>query len=224
MKTLIIRIVILAITLFYGSAKAQSINWASMKEENKHVVNANIGWDYSVSYGLGYGYQFKIWKFPTIANLEFSFPSGDKLLDDFKTELGIQTRLAEFNNFQISTKIHGVFRRFECDMVRLINFGSNISVIAGYYRTNWFIATEGGFDKAIVTHFKHSQKAEYRYPDVVGGWYQPATGGNFYYGLQAGFSFWKYDIYLKAGKVTNQDFKTTPILPYYTQVGFNWRF
>lgn len=224
MKNLIYRIAIVTIILFYGSAKAQTINWASMKEENKHIVNANLGWDYSVSYGLGYGYQFKIWKFPTMADIEFSVPSGDNILDDFKTELGLQIRLVEFNNFQLSSKIHGVFRRYECDMVRLVNFGSNMSVTAGYYRNIWFVAAEGGFDKAIVTHFKHSQRAEDRYPGVVGGWYQPATGGNFYYGLQAGFSFWKNDIYMKAGKVTNQDLKATPMLPYYVQVGFNWRF
>jgi hypothetical protein len=224
MKTLIIRTVILTITLFYGSAKAQTINWASMKEENKHIVNANFGLDFGVTYGLGYGYQFKIWVFPTIANLEYSVPSGEKKLDDFKTELGLQIRLVEFNNFQLSGKIHGVFRRYECDMVRLINFGSNMSVTVGYYRRIWFVAAEGGIDKSIVTNFKHSQRAKDRYPGVVGGWYQPSTGGNFYYGLQTGFSFWKNDIYVKAGKVINQNLKTTPMLPYYAQVGYNFRF
>ena len=224
MKNLIIRIVILSLTIFYGSAKAQTINWASMKEENKHLVNANLGWDYSVSYSLGYGYQFKILTLPTLANLEYSAPSGDKKLDDFKSELGIQVRLFELNNFQFSTKIHGVFRRYESNMVRLVNFGSNMSAIAGYYREIWFVAAEGGFDKAIVTHFQHSQRAKGRYPDVIGGWYQPATGGNLYYGLQTGFSFWKNDLYVKAGKVINQNLKTTPLLPYYFQFGYNFKF
>ena len=195
MKNLIYRIAILAITLFFGSVNAQTINWASLKEENKQIVNVNMDLDYGITYGLGYGYQFKTWVFPTIANIEYSTPAGEKKLDDFKTKLGIQIRLAEYSNFQLSAKIQGVFRRYESDMVRLVNFGSDMSVIAGYYLKNWFFGAEGGFDKAIVTHFRHSQKAKDRYPDVVGGWYQPATGGNFYYGLQTGFSFWKNDIY-----------------------------
>ena len=224
MKNLMICIVILSLTLFYGTVKAQTINWASMKEENKHIVNANLGWDYSVSYSLGYGYQFKIWAFPTMANLEYSTSSGDTKLDDFKTKLGIQIRLVEFNDFKISAKIHGVFRRYESDMVRLVNFGNDLSAVSGYYRKSWFVAAEGGFDKAIVTHFKHSERAKGRYPDIAGGWYQPATGGNFYYGLQTGFSFWKNDIYVKAGKVINQNLKTTPLLPYYFQFGYNFKF
>ena len=39
MKNLIYRIAILAIALFLGSANAQTINWASMKEENKHIID-----------------------------------------------------------------------------------------------------------------------------------------------------------------------------------------
>lgn len=223
MNNLMIRIV-LSVALFYGTAKAQTINWASMKEINKHIVNTNLGWDYSVSYGLGYGYQFKIWTFPTIANLEFSTPSGENKLDDFKTKLGLQIRPVEINNFQLSTKIHGVFRKNDSEMVRLVNFGSDMSVSVGYYRKNWFVAAEGGFDKAIVTHFKHSQMAKDRYPAVVGGWYQPATGGNFYYDLQTGCSFRKNDLYVKVGMVTNQNLKTTPMVPYYVQLGYNRRF
>ena len=224
MKNLIYPIAVLAITIFFGTANAQTINWASLKEENKHIINANLGWDYGVTYGLGYGYQFKTWVFPTLANIEYSAPSGEQKFDDFKTKLGIQIRLAELYNFQVSAKIQGVFRRYESEMVRLLNFGSDMTVMAGYYRKIWFVAAEGGIDKSIVTHFRHSQRAKERYPDVVGGWYQPSNGGNFYYGLQAGISFWKNDIYVKAGNVINQNFETTPIIPNYAQVGYNFRF
>ena len=224
MKKLIYCIAILGTTLFFGSANAQTINWASMKEENKHIMNANMNWDYGITYGFGYGYRFRTWVFPAIASIEYSNPSGEKKLDDFKTKLGIQYRLAEFNNFQVSARIHGVFRRNENKMVRLVNFGSDMSIAAGYYRRIWFVAAEGGFDKSIVTHFKHSQRAKERYPDVVGGWFQPSNGGNFYYGLLAGFSFRKNDIYVKAGKVINQNLETTPIIPNYAQLGYNIRF
>jgi hypothetical protein len=207
-----------------GSLNAQTINWASLKEENKHILNVNFGAEYGVIYGLGYGYQFKAWGFPMAANIEYSFPSGNKIFDDFKTKIGVQIRWIEFHNFQFSTRIHGIFRRYENDFVRLLNFGSDLTGLVGYYRPKWFVAGEVGFDKAIVTQFKHSQIYKDQYPDVVDGWYEPSTGGNFYYGLQAGFSFNNYDLYLRGGKIISQDFKTDPLLPFFGQLGFNVKF
>ena len=61
----------------------------------------------------------------------------------------------------------------------LANFGSDLSSTIGYYKPKWFVATEVGFDKAIVTHFKHSDLFKEHFPDVKDGWYEPATGGNF---------------------------------------------
>jgi hypothetical protein len=71
---------------------------------------------------------------------------------------------------------------------------------------------------------KHSQLYRDIYPDVIDGWYSPPSGGNFYYGLQAGFSLKQQDIYLKAGKVVTQDFKTEPTVPLFVQIGINFRF
>ena len=224
MKTLIKIIIISGLILSIRSVNAQTINWASLKEENKHIVNASFGLEYGVIYGLGYGYQIKTRLFPIVVNIEYSFPSGNKIFDDFKTKIGGQIRWIEYHGFQFSTKIHGVFRRYENDFVRLVNFGSDMSGIIGYYRPKLFVAGEVGFDKAIVTHFKHSKAYKDQYPGVVDGWYEPATGGNFYYGLQAGFSFRKQDIYLRAGKILTQDFKTTPMVPIYGQLGYNIKF
>jgi hypothetical protein len=159
-----------------------------------------------------------------VANIEYSFPSGNKIFDDFKTKIGVQIRWIEFHNFQFSTKIHGVFRRYENDFVRLLNFGSDLSGIVGYYRPKWFIAADVGFDKAIVTQFKHSEIYKEQIPGVVDGWYEPATGGNFYYGLQAGFSFKNQDIYLRGGQIITQDFKTKPLIPFFGHLGYNIKF
>jgi hypothetical protein len=62
------------------------------------------------------------------------------------------------------------------------------------------------------------------YPNAKDGWYEPATGGNFYYGVQTGYSFGNNDVTLKAGKVIQQDFKTDPVIPFYFQLGYNRRF
>jgi hypothetical protein len=217
-------ILISVLALFISSVNAQTINWASLNDGKKHIVNVNIGLENGVIYGIGYGYQINNRLIPIVANIEYSFPSGNKIFDDFKTKIGVQIRWINYHNFQFSTKIHGIFRRYGNDFVRLLNFGSDMSGIAGYYRPKWFVAGEVGFDKAIVTHFKHSKEYKDQYPDAVNGWYEPATGGNFYYGLQAGFSIKNHDIYLKAGKILTQDFKTTPMIPFYGQLGYNIKF
>jgi hypothetical protein len=217
-------LVILATIAIIDSVNAQTINWASMKEENKHIINASLGLEYGVIYGLGYGYHLNTRLFNIVPNVEYSFPSGNRIFDDFKTKIGVQISWVEVHNFHFITKIDGVFRRYENDMVRLINFGSDMSGIVGYYRHNWFVASEFGFDKAIVTNFKHSILYKDQFPGAVDGWYQPATGGNFYYGLQTGCSFKHNDIYLKVGKTITQDFKTKPMIPVYAQLGYNFRF
>jgi len=224
MKTLIKIIIISGLILSIRSVNAQTINWASLNDGNKHIINANLGLEYGITYGLGYGFQIKTRLFPIVVNSEYSFPSGNEISDDFKTKIGGQIRWIEFHDFQFSTKIYGVFRRYENDFVRLLNFGSDVSGIVGYYRSKLFIAGEVGFDKAIVTNFRHSKKYNDQFSGVVDGWYEPATGGNFYYGLQAGFSFRKQDIYLRAGKILTQDFKTTPMVPIYGQLGYNIKF
>lgn len=217
-------ILILVLTLFISSGNAQTINWANLKKENKNILNASFGIEYGVIYGLGYSHQIQAGLFPVVFNLEYSFPSGNKAYDDFKTKIGGNIRWFDYHGFQFSTKIHGVFRRYENDFNRLVNFGSDMSGIIGYYRSGLFVAGEVGFDKAVVTHFRHSEEYKNQYPDVVDGWYEPATGGNFYYGLQAGFSFWKQDIWLRAGKILTQDYKTTPMIPFYGQLGLNIKF
>jgi len=223
MKNHKIFMLIFAFMLVMSTINAQTINWASLKEENRHILNANIGVDYGAVFGAGYGYQIKNKLFPMIANIEYSMASGDNIFDDFKTKAGVKIRWIEFHHFQFSTNLHGVYRRYENDYVRLQNFGSDLSGVVGYYRAKWFVAGEVGFDKAIITHFKHSQSYADQYPGVVDGWYGPTTGGNFYYGLQAGTSFGKHDIYVRAGTILTQDFKTSPLIPFYGQVGYNIR-
>src|SRR6186997_112945 len=101
-------IIILALIMAISSVNAQTINWKSL-ENNKHILNANVGAEYGTVYGVGYGYQIKNKYFPVVTNVEFSIPSGNKIFDDFKTKIGGQIRWVEYRNFQFSTKIQGVF-------------------------------------------------------------------------------------------------------------------
>ncbi len=223
MKNLIKKIV-LAVALLISVSPAQTVNWARANDNNEFMLNAKLGFEYGATLGLEFGYQIKTELFPIILNVEYSFPSGMNLTDDFKTRIGGQIRLFEYNNIQISGQLHGIFRRFENDFARLLNFGADAAGVLGYYRNSWFVAGEFGFDKAIVTHFKHTENYLSQYPEAKGGWYQPAQGGNYFYGLQGGVSFWNQDIFIRAGKQITQDFKTEPMIPFFGQVGYNIKF
>ncbi|NIF04473.1 hypothetical protein F3J23_03370 [Chryseobacterium sp. Tr-659] len=216
----IISVLIVLLTVI--SMKAQTVNWAALNEE-KHLLNANVGAEYGAIIGLGYGYKFG-GMFPMITGVEFSVPLGDTLLDDFKVKAGTNIRWVKISDFQLSTRVQGVFRRFENENAAILNFGLDMAGVIGYYRPKWFIGGEAGFDKAIVTHFKHSGHYKEIYPGVKDGWYEPATGGNFYYGLQGGYSFTRQEIYLKVGNIISQDFKTKPHLPFFAQIGYNYKF
>jgi hypothetical protein len=210
-------------SLIFSVVKSQTLNWGGLLDREKHILNANIGAEYGAIFGLGYGYKLNSKLFPTIANIEISVPAGDRLFDDFKVKTGANVRWLKIQNLQFSTKAQGVFRKYENENVQLINFGLDMSGTIGYYRPRWFGAVEVGFDKAIVTHFNHSDHYRQIYPEVKDGWYEPSTGGNFYASVQGGYSFSNQEIYLKVGGIVSQDLKTKPQLPYLLQLGYNYK-
>ena len=217
-----ITIISLVLLILSKISFSQQVNWRAFKEGQQHIINVNMGIDYGTTFGLGYGYKLKT-KIPLIANIEYSFPGGKTMFDDFKTKFGGQAEVLKMGNFSTTLRVYGVFRRFENESARFLNFGSEFSTAFGYYKLKWYVAGEIGFDKAITTNVKHSQWAHENNPDIQDGWYLP-TGGNFSYGIQSGISFNSNDLYMKLGKLITQDFKTSPYLPYYLQVGYNRRF
>ena len=203
-------------------ACTQNINWQAFATGQKHFANLQAGFDYGMTLGLGYGYKLNT-RIPAVVNIEYSFPAGERLFDDFKVRLGGQVQLVQWNGLAVTAKIYSPFRRYENSMVRLINFGGEFSGVVGYYRKHWYVAGEFGFDKAIVTHIQHTDIVRENYPGVQDGWYVP-TGGNYFFGLQAGVSIGRNDISLKAGGLATQGWKTTPYVPKYIGLGYNRRF
>ena len=221
MKNIKILLLSILFCFQFEQSFSQTLNFNNLKNEDKHLVSVNAGLDHGLVYGAGYGYQVKS-KNPIILNVELSVPSGENVADDFKTKIGAQIRLYKLGNFHFTAKAQGIFRRNENDYVTFQNFGSELSANIGYYKSKWFTAVEFGFDKAIVTHFKHSNEYKQIYPGVQNGWYEPATGGNFNLGLQAGYSFKRSDIFLKGGIVATENF-SIPLFPFYAQLGYTKR-
>ena len=224
MKTIprVTMLVTIALAIIQNQTEAQVINWKNISTQRHHLLHVSVGAEYGVVGGLGYHHLIPVRKFPLWIGGEFSIPAGNEWADDFKARLGAQTRIAEFNRFQFTVRVQGILRRYHNQSVSLFNFGSDFAGTLGYYRKHWFLGAEAGFDKAIVTHFKHSEWFKQNiYSTVADGWYEPATGGNFYYGLQGGYSLKKIDVTLKAGRILGHDFRSQPILPFYGQLGVN---
>ncbi len=223
MKEALVAFLLVVYGFRFNNVNAQTLNWKGLGD-TQHIMNANFGLDHSLSYGVGYGYRLNT-KLPIVFGANLSLPFGEHTFDDFKTKIGGQICLLNSSSFVGVISISGVYRKYQTDFARLQNFGSDVKGTFGYYKQKWFVTAEIGFDKAIVTHFKHSQKfRDEVYAEVVDGWYEPATGGNFYFGLSAGYSLKKADITLNLGRVISQDFKTPPLLPFYLNLGFNYRF
>ena len=203
--------------------QAQSFNWNSL-ENSKHILHAGMAWDYSLAYTFGYAYQFNTNK-PLLVNLNATIPTGTNFLDDLKIKMGGQLLLLDQSAFKTSLSLNAIYRSYENPLVRIQNIGAEIKTTVGYYQQNWFLAGVLGFDAAIATHFKHTEIfQEHIFDSVKDGWYEPSTGGHFLYGLQAGYSFRKIDLTFDIGRLITQDFRQTPLIPYYLLLGFNYKF
>jgi hypothetical protein len=202
---------------------AQVNNWSTSDKEKQHIVGTAFGADFGVVSSFVYGYKTRMLKRPVITGVEFSFPYGEKMMDDWKVKAGGQIKLIGTGPLAFSARVQFVTRRYQNDLVKMIGFGSDLALTGGYYKRKWFVAAEAGFDKAIVTQLRHTEKMRENYA-ARDGWYM-STGGNFYYGIQAGLHAGRcWLFYLRGGKVMEQDFKHSPTLPLYAQIGINRTF
>ena len=217
--------IITFLILFFGMGHqplAQTLNWNNLEKSDQHILNPHTGWDYGMTFGIGYANKSNA-EFPLLLGGEISFPAGKKLLEDFKVKIGAQARLVQLNHFHLSASVQGIYRRYENELVRLQNFGSEAGLAFGYYRSRWFVAAEGGFDKAIVTHFKHFDLYTDNIFPAPDGWFEPPSGGNIFYGLRTGLTLNRNDIYLRIGLVATEDFSNSPLVPYYAKLGYSFK-
>ncbi len=202
---------------------SQNINWRSLGEDQRNVVQFNYGYDFGVTAQLGYARAFTFIR-PVVLGLDYSFPMGNDLTDDFKLKLGGQMEIVELGGFVATIKIASNFRRYQTEMVRIVSFGSDFAGVAGYYQSTWSAAGEFGFDKAITSHFKHSDVMRAYYPAIQDGWYVP-TGGHFYYGIYGSKILGEsLDLSLRLGATRAQFNDENALLPYYLQLGLGMRF
>ncbi len=218
----IVKVLLVAMALA-EAGYSQNINWRSLSENRRNVVQLNFGYDFGVTAQLGYSRSFTLIR-PVIVGLDYSLPMGDVLLDDFKARIGGQMEIVQIGGFSATIKVFSNFRRHQTNMVRIVSFGSDFAVLTGYYRPTWYAAGEFGFDKAVATNLKNSDIMKANFPAIRDGWYVP-TGGHFYYGIQAGKTIGEsLDLSLRLGATEAQFNDENAVLPYYAQLGLGVRF
>lgn len=214
----------IAVTMILvDTGHSQNVNWRSLRDDQRNVVQFSAGYDYGATAQFGYSRTLNIFT-PALVGVEYSMPMGSDLFDDFKVLLEGRIEIVEIAGFSATMKIASVFRRYQTDLVRIESFGSDFGILVGYCRPTWAVAGEWGFDKAITTHVTHSQTMKAVYPAIRDGWYVP-TGGHHYYGVHASKTIGEsVDLALRLGFTNAQENDADAVLPLYLQVGLGVRF
>ena len=101
-----------------------------------------------------------------------------------------------------------------------VGLGANAGLTGGYYAQHWFAAGELGFDYALTTHIAHAQLYRDRvFENARDGWYVN-SGGNYRLGGQAGASFGRYELALRAG-ILRAMMGGRPMFPLYATVALS---
>ena len=221
MKTLL---AVLMLTMTVSAAGvSQPVNWRSLRDDQNNLLQFNFGYDYGATAQMSYTRTFSAIR-PVALGLDFSFPMGNDLLDDFKVRLGAQVEIAEVAGFQATVRIASVFRKYHNALVNVASFGSDFGLVVGYSAPTWSAGGEFGFDKAITSRLTHSSFMKEMFPGIKDGWYVP-TGGNYYYGIVAGKTLGEtYDLSLRLGATRAQENDENAALPLYLQLGLGARF
>ena len=217
---------ITAITLVIAMTEivfSQNINWRSLQGDQQNILQFTVGYDFGAVSQVSYSRSFNLIR-PVLVQLDYSFPMGNQIVDDFKVKLGGQVEIVEADGFSATIKVLSNFRRHQTSMVRIVSFGADLGIVAGYYKSTWYAAGEFGFDKAITSHLKNSDIMRAYFPAIQDGWYIP-TAGNYYYGIQAGKTIGEsLDLSLRMGATNAQGDHENASIPYYAQMGVGMRF
>jgi hypothetical protein len=207
--------------LSFHFAIGQTYNWGTLNDSTKHIAGANFGWEYAAIAGVNYSYRLPI-KIPVFLQSGLSFPFGKKFLDDFKANIGLGGQVYENKNFHSLLTLNTIYKRYTNELVTLNQVGLDIKTINGFYKPNWFVATEIGLDLGLSTHFRHSETYKQNiYADVQDGWYKPISAGIMNFGVQSGYSFRQSDLIFRIGYFKSITSNVNALIPYYVTLGYN---
>lgn len=218
------RTMLLALALIGVGERDLAAQWNLARQQAGDAqLHLSMAIDPAVITSLGYGRFTSLFGATTRLGMEVGVVAGDAALRDYRVRLSGDVQLVHRGAFRVAASAAFMTRGTSNRVFRAVNFGSDFGATAGLYRRGWFVAGEVGFDKAIITHLKHTQ--EYRdqyYADAKDGWYLN-NGGTGRLGIMTGTSLGGAELMLRGGINRTQGGEALAV-PAYLTVGVGFGF
>ena len=203
-------------------ARAQEVNLSRLDDEGANQVHVRTGAEHGFVAGVGYARTVSLLDRRLLLTGDVTVPFGGLDASDYRVRAGALVPIVGTRRWRLAGSIAPTVRGTENDAGSLTSLGTDLGVQGGFYARHWFVAGETGFDWSMTTHITHSD--EYRekvYPGARDGWYA-MSGGIIRYGVQAGASFGRHDLVLRAGQMVEVGGEK-PMLPFYGTLALNTR-
>jgi hypothetical protein len=207
------------VMLFSWRAQAQEVNLARLDEAQANRVYVRTGAEWAFVAGVGYARTVPVGQRRLVLLGELTAPWAAADASDYQARVGALVPILAWRGWQLAGSLEPTVRGTKNDVGRMTSLGANAGVMGGYYAQHWFVAGELGFDYTLTTRIAHSQL--YRdtvYENARTGWYVN-PGGNYRLGGQAGASFGRYELALRAG-ILRDMMGGQPMFPLYATLAF----
>lgn len=212
-----------AVMLSPLAARAQEVNLSRIADDDAtNQVQLRTGAEYGFVASVGYARAVSLLDRRFLLTGDVTLPWAGLDASDYRVRIGALAPIIGTRHWRLAGTIAPTVRGTDSASGRMTSIGADLGLQGGYYARHWFVAGEGGFDWAASTYLEHSDEyRQYVYADARDGWYA-MSAGNIRGGLQAGASFSRYDIVLRAGKLIDIGGEA-PLLPVYATLAFNTR-
>jgi hypothetical protein len=217
------RTLLVAVTLLLTSpAWAQDVNLARIDEQAPNHVHVRTGAEHGFVAGVGYARAVPFLGRTILLGADATLPWGGFDAGDYALRATALVPIVGGEHWRLAGSLSPAVRATSNDASRMTSLGMDLGAVGGYYARGWFAGGELGFDWAMTTYVAHSDL--YRrivYAGARDGWYGN-PGGNLRLGVQAGVSFSRFDLVLRAGKL--RDLKGEgPMFPLYATLALDTR-
>jgi hypothetical protein len=215
-----------AVALVFVAATAPdaSAQWnVARLDDAPNRVYTTAGLDPALLPTVGYARVISMFGHPVQLAGDLGIAAAELDTRDFRVQAQAFTSILRWRTVNLTGRAALIGRGTENSIYRGYNFGLGFTGTLGVYRRRWFVATELGFDKAVVTHVTHSAwYRTYFYAEAKDGWYRD-TGGTVHYGLTAGVTVGKVELLARYGVQRTEQLNDL-MPPMYASVGLGLAF
>ncbi|HVR61708.1 MAG TPA: hypothetical protein VMU50_07395 [Polyangia bacterium] len=208
------------VMLLSWRAHAQEVNLARLDEGPANRVYVRTGAEWAFVAGVGYARTVPVGQRRLVLVGELTAPWAAADTSDYQARVGALVPILVWRGWRLAGLLEPTVRGTKNDLGRMTSLGANAGVVGGYYSPHWFAAGELGFDYVLTTRIVHAQL--YRdtvYENARDGWYIN-PGGNYRLGGQAGASFGRYELAVRAG-ILRDMMGGQPMFPLYATLAFS---